>query len=334
MPSQSSSRHRACHVRVLRGHFRDERARRDALRARDPGDGPADHDHRRHPAGHAGRPAADPGPARARLLDRRPRLDREHAVADRDRAAVVAVTVTPTPTATPTPTPTRRRPTPGTGDGQDDRPRHQDPEPTAKDAAPRTEERQQGHRRGEHRVADGQGRDAHAARRRRRPVPDDQAQPPAQDDPTFSLAEPGAAKPGVPNFFIDRFKIPPFLLPIYQAAGTEYGIRWEVLAAINEIETNYGRNLNVSSAGARGLDAVHARDLEGLRGRRQQGRPRRSVQPGRRDLRRRALPEGRRRRQGPARRGLRLQPRRLVRGLGAPARPGHRRHADRASCPR
>src|SRR4029079_10792074 len=43
-----------------------------------------------------------------------------------------------------------------------------------------------------------------------------------------------------------------FLLPIYQAAGTQYGIRWEVLAAINEIETDYGRNLNVSSAGALG----------------------------------------------------------------------------------
>ena len=52
--------------------------------------------------------------------------------------------------------------------------------------------------------------------------------------------------------FIDKFRIPPFLLPIYQAAGTQYGIRWEILAAINEIETDYGRNLNVSSAGAVG----------------------------------------------------------------------------------
>jgi murein DD-endopeptidase MepM/ murein hydrolase activator NlpD len=32
----------------------------------------------------------------------------------------------------------------------------------------------------------------------------------------------------------------------------QYGIRWEVLAAINEIETDYGRNLNISSAGALG----------------------------------------------------------------------------------
>ncbi|HWI08540.1 MAG TPA: lytic murein transglycosylase, partial [Solirubrobacteraceae bacterium] len=46
--------------------------------------------------------------------------------------------------------------------------------------------------------------------------------------------------------------IPPFLLAIYQAAGIQYGIPWEVLAAINEIETDYGRNLNVSSAGALG----------------------------------------------------------------------------------
>ncbi len=85
------------------------------------------------------------------------------------------------------------------------------------------------------------------------PVPDSQVDPPTQDNPTFSLAEPGAAKAGVPNFFIDKFKIPPFLLPIYQAAGTEYGIRWEILAAINEIETNYGRlNGVTSSAGAQG----------------------------------------------------------------------------------
>ncbi|HEX6020543.1 MAG TPA: lytic murein transglycosylase [Solirubrobacter sp.] len=80
----------------------------------------------------------------------------------------------------------------------------------------------------------------------------EEAQAPSADDPTVSLAEPGAAKIGVPNFFIDKFRIPPFLLPIYQAAGTQYGIRWEVLAAINEIETDYGRNLNVSSAGAEG----------------------------------------------------------------------------------
>ena len=75
---------------------------------------------------------------------------------------------------------------------------------------------------------------------------------PTLANPTTSLASPGPAAIGVPNFFIDKFRIPPFLLPIYQAAGIQYGVRWEVLAAINEIETDYGRNLNVSSAGALG----------------------------------------------------------------------------------
>ncbi|RKQ90724.1 peptidase M23-like protein [Solirubrobacter pauli] len=75
---------------------------------------------------------------------------------------------------------------------------------------------------------------------------------PAPTNPSYALATPGPAKIGVPNFFIDKFRIPPFLLPIYQAAGMEYGVRWEILAGINEIETDYGRNLNVSSAGALG----------------------------------------------------------------------------------
>ena len=56
----------------------------------------------------------------------------------------------------------------------------------------------------------------------------------------------------MPNFVIRKFRVPVFLLPIYQAAGIQYGVRWEILAAINEIETDYGRNLNVSSAGALG----------------------------------------------------------------------------------
>jgi hypothetical protein len=57
---------------------------------------------------------------------------------------------------------------------------------------------------------------------------------------------------GVPAFFIESFRIPPFLLPIYEAAGTAYGVPWQVLAAINEVETDYGRDLSVSSAGAEG----------------------------------------------------------------------------------
>jgi hypothetical protein len=75
---------------------------------------------------------------------------------------------------------------------------------------------------------------------------------PTPQNPSFSQSTPGPAPIGVPNFFIEKFRIPPFLLPIYQAAGTQYGIPWQVLAAINEIESDYGRNLSVSSAGALG----------------------------------------------------------------------------------
>jgi hypothetical protein len=76
---------------------------------------------------------------------------------------------------------------------------------------------------------------------------------PTPNNPGFIDALPGpSTATGVPNFIIRKFRVPPFLLPIYQAAGIEYGVRWEILAAINEIETDYGRNLNVSSAGALG----------------------------------------------------------------------------------
>jgi hypothetical protein len=75
---------------------------------------------------------------------------------------------------------------------------------------------------------------------------------PSALNPTLALFLPGAAQLGVPDFFISNFRIPPFLLPIYQAAGTQYGVPWQVLAAINEIETDYGRDLSTSSAGAVG----------------------------------------------------------------------------------
>ena len=48
------------------------------------------------------------------------------------------------------------------------------------------------------------------------------------------------------------YRIPLFLLPIYQAAAVQYGVPWQILAAINEIETNYGVDQSVSSAGAVG----------------------------------------------------------------------------------
>jgi murein DD-endopeptidase MepM/ murein hydrolase activator NlpD len=75
---------------------------------------------------------------------------------------------------------------------------------------------------------------------------------PTAANPSTTIASFGPAPIGVPNFVIDSFEIPPFLLPIYQACGTQYGIPWEVLASINKIETAFGTNLNVSSAGAVG----------------------------------------------------------------------------------
>ncbi len=45
---------------------------------------------------------------------------------------------------------------------------------------------------------------------------------------------------------------PSFLIPIYMQAGRRYDIPWPVLAAINAIESDYGRDLNTSSAGALG----------------------------------------------------------------------------------
>jgi hypothetical protein len=76
---------------------------------------------------------------------------------------------------------------------------------------------------------------------------------PTPKNPTFFDALPAPSSPSsVPNFVIRQFRVPIFLLPIYQAAGNQYGIRWEVLAAINEIESDYGRNLSVSTAGAVG----------------------------------------------------------------------------------
>ena len=49
--------------------------------------------------------------------------------------------------------------------------------------------------------------------------------------------------------------MPPVLIPIYQGAAARYGLGPQgasVLAGINEIETAFGTNLNVSSAGAMG----------------------------------------------------------------------------------
>jgi murein DD-endopeptidase MepM/ murein hydrolase activator NlpD len=44
----------------------------------------------------------------------------------------------------------------------------------------------------------------------------------------------------------------PALQGLWQKAGATYGIPWQVLAAINKVESNFGRNMGPSSAGAIG----------------------------------------------------------------------------------
>jgi hypothetical protein len=54
------------------------------------------------------------------------------------------------------------------------------------------------------------------------------------------------------NLFLSTYRTPPFLLPIYLAAAQRYGVPWQVLAAVNEVESDYGFDLSTSSAGAEG----------------------------------------------------------------------------------
>ena len=79
---------------------------------------------------------------------------------------------------------------------------------------------------------------------------------------TSPTALPSAETPNVPG----SLALPPSYLvrresqgvpfttlsSIWRRAGTVYGIPWEVLAAINRIESNFGRNMGPSSAGAIG----------------------------------------------------------------------------------
>ncbi len=48
------------------------------------------------------------------------------------------------------------------------------------------------------------------------------------------------------------YRVPLFMLPIYKAAAVQYGVPWQILAGINEIETDYGADQSVSTAGAVG----------------------------------------------------------------------------------
>lgn len=52
---------------------------------------------------------------------------------------------------------------------------------------------------------------------------------------------------------VNNVNLPPkYLVPIYKAAASRYNLPWQLLAAINREETDYGADLSVSSAGAVG----------------------------------------------------------------------------------
>jgi murein DD-endopeptidase MepM/ murein hydrolase activator NlpD len=67
--------------------------------------------------------------------------------------------------------------------------------------------------------------------------------------PHVGLSVPAAlsARPAVPVTLSSAE-----LLSLWQRAGAAYGIPWQVLASINKIESNFGRNMGPSSAGAIG----------------------------------------------------------------------------------
>jgi len=76
---------------------------------------------------------------------------------------------------------------------------------------------------------------------------------------TFRVAQPQQTSSGGGVFTFTSTQTTPAgphsfaaLRPIWEAAGNAYGIPWEVLGAINKVETNFGANLGPSSAGAVG----------------------------------------------------------------------------------
>jgi soluble lytic murein transglycosylase-like protein len=93
------------------------------------------------------------------------------------------------------------------------------------------------------------------------PEPEDkeqQVEPPAEEESGGSAAAAVPAPftlPTLPSATCGPGAVPAILIPIYQRAAAAYGLGPQgpsVLAAINGIETAFGTNLNVSSAGAIG----------------------------------------------------------------------------------
>ncbi len=80
----------------------------------------------------------------------------------------------------------------------------------------------------------------------------------AAPDPLPSYSEPNGPGASVVPFSVSTPPARPAQrsyaqrLALWQEAGAAYGVPWEVLGAINKIESNFGRNMGPSSAGAVG----------------------------------------------------------------------------------
>ena len=144
---------------------------------------------------------------------------------------------TPAPTPPPTPATPTNRPAPKPhpeqlGDVSDEPAPHPD-----------TDKPDKNHKKPKHHK--------HHKHHKDQPAPDATAPDTTAPDPAAAaLVAPKVTH--VPDPVLERFDIPPFLLPVYQAAAVTYQVPWTVLAAINSVETDYGRNVAVSSAGALG----------------------------------------------------------------------------------
>ena len=73
------------------------------------------------------------------------------------------------------------------------------------------------------------------------------ALPDLMPNPSLTVPDSISTPPAVP----EQLSYPQ-LLGLWQKAGASYGIPWQVLAAINKVESNWGRNMGPSSAGAIG----------------------------------------------------------------------------------
>ena len=229
----------------------------------------------RHPAAGRAGPHAD----RARHHDApRPPLPsrpRRRTIRRRPRMAAAAAT----PAAGPPPAAARRRRTPNSGHAREPR----------RDA------------RADRRRSTVGARDRDHAREAPRPplaAPQPRRHPHASN-PGFIDALPGpSTATGVPNFIIRKFRVPPFLLS--DLPGRRHRVRRPLGDPRGDQRDRDGLRPQPERVVRRRprLDAVHAPHLEDVRDGREQGRAQGSVQPGRRDLRRRPLPQGRRLREG------------------------------------